>query len=1007
MTQASSSSSIFFTNAIRLVVMSSLLAAHLSLAAEKLDLSTHDSLIQKLESVVSTKDTDTMYKQSQLALRLADLYAERARILSLEKEGKGDQIYKDKIEADRTKAVKIYTHVLPSLKTQEKGRVLLQTAHLHLLMQKQDEAVKIYAGIVKNSAHNKKEVVAVSQIQWADIVFYRGEFEKSSKLFRDSLKINENPQKGYALYRDAWCQYNMGKTKAAQAQMITLLKNKNLFLKPSKTEKNKTMAIDTSFQEEVSRDLATFMARNDIVESDIYALAALSPESARQKNLVYLATELDRTAKKESALKVWAVIGKQEIDFASQLEGQIQITRIQYDLGRKAKLLTEIDRSIALLKGPACTKNTEECSVAQSNLKKILTDWGKAEERAPTTELIIGFGKYTTAFDDAEMSYWTGHASLKRKMFDDAFSAFKKSAHLFSKMDRSDARLARMFEGSLLGAIEAAELSKDASMQLSSFRLYLELNPKGPKRDEIKYQIGHIFYENEDYQQASDLFREIAMDTKAPAHLREKSSELCLDSSVILKNEPQIEADALLFAQAFKVRAPYFLGLWRKAILNQSAKVINNQASSKEQLEAQVVKLDKIAYASWPAGEKKTLIKNKVAIGLRLKNLDIVAKASEQYLGLDGLTVAEKNWALDQAAWVAEMRMDFAGALQLLKQVTPNKSGLAEHHFKIALLMELAHQDPSAEYMKFMSVSKDHDKNQYAAYQLIHFSPAPKKLFSKYGRVLKGNPQLYAAAGVITYEKSADISVANSVLANTSSKSTFEAQILARSMEIKSFEQLQKKLGNTPLSGRSDKLIQKNLVERIKLIKQLEKRSQAAIQKKDTSLQLILLAQVYHENSKLVQDILALPAPKQLDVNQKKFYQEQVQLQVKPYITQAIAVKEKVSEMWDTAIKHSVFKDLYDLSEESNKPGSRLAFSEVEKLKKAAEMSGQSGSPFINFTRERHKVALEATQLQKDISEDPFNFNDIEKFKSLQKALGRGPMVAYLESRLSTRGGRN
>lgn len=70
-------------------------------------------------------------------------------------------------------------------------------------------------------------------------------------------------------------------------------------------------------------------------------------------------------------------------------------------------------------------------------------------------------------------------------------------------------------------------------------------------------------------------------------------------------------------------------------------------------------------------------------------------------------------------------------------------------------------------------------------------------------------------------------------------------------------------------------------------------------------------------------------------------------------------------------------------------------------------MSGQSGSPFINFTRERHKVALEATQLQKDISEDPFNFNDIEKFKSLQKALGRGPMVAYLESRLSKRGGRN
>ena len=112
------------------------------------------------------------------------------------------------------------------------------------------------------------------------------------------------------------------------------------------------MVLDISFLEEVSRDLATFMARNNIVESDIKTLVTLSPDSARQKNLVYLATELDRTAKKESALLVWAIIGKQDVDFASQLEGQIQITRIQYDLGHKAKLLTEIDRSMPMRSTP-------------------------------------------------------------------------------------------------------------------------------------------------------------------------------------------------------------------------------------------------------------------------------------------------------------------------------------------------------------------------------------------------------------------------------------------------------------------------------------------------------------------------------------------------------------------------------------------------------------------------------------------------------------------------------
>ena len=275
-------------------------------------------------------------------------------------------------------------------------------------------------------------------------------------------------------------------------------------------------------------------------------------------------------------------------------------------------------------------------------------------------------------------------------------------------------------------------------------------------------------------------------------------------------------------------------------------------------------------------------------------------------------------------------------------------------------------------------------------------------MFAKYGRSLKSNSTLYASAGVIAYEKSQDYTIARAVLANKPSRATFESQILARSIELKEFDVLAQKIQGTPLTSRSEKTVQKNLMARIKLIKQLEKKSQHAIQKRDSSLQLIYLTQVAHENAKLVQDIMALPIPKQLSAAQKKFYQEQIQLQVKPYLTQAIVVKEKVAQLWDTAIKQSVFKDLHDLSVETDKPGSILARMEIAKLTKAAGLAGLSENPFINFTRERHKVASEATELQKLISEDPFNSKDIEKFTSLQKRLGNGPMVAYLESRSRT-----
>ncbi len=981
-------------------------------ASEKLDLSTHNSLIEKLESVLSSHGSDSMFKNSKLALRLADLYAERARLLSLEKEGKGDVIYKDKILSDRTQAIKIYSQIRSSLKPQEKGRVLLQSAHLHILMQKQDEAVKIYSTILKSSQLHTRETVSIAQIQMGDILFYKGEFERSYKLFKASLVLNENPRKGYALYRAAWCQYNMGKPRIAQAQLAVLLKNKSLFIK------SKSQIIDVSFQEEVSRDLATFMARNDIDKNDIQTLSILSPESSRQKNLVYLATELDRTAKKQSALLVWNVIGKQEIDFISQLEGQIQITRIQYDLGHKDQLLLEIDRSLSLLKSPSCLNRKEykdECTLGRQNLKRILTEWGKSEAGAPSNQLILGFGKYTSNFDDAEMSYWAGHSSLKSKLYPEAFVEFKKASVLFSKMESStDARSHRMFEGSLLGAIEAAENSTEKGLKLSSYRLYLELNPKGSKKDDIKYQIAHLFYESNEYAQSADLFREIAVDTKAPSLLREKSSELCLDSSVLLKNEAQIENDSLSFAKVFKNRTNYFLSISRKSILNQSARVTNGKSSTVAELDAQWKKLDQVAESGWPAHQMKTLIKNKLAISIRLKNLDMVAKSAEQLLGLNNLSKDEENWALDHSAWVAEMRMDFSKALRLLKLVTPKKQALADHHFKLALLIELAHQDPTVEYHKFLSVSKDQEKKQYAVYQLIKYSQTPKKLFIKYAKVLKSNSPLYASAGLITYERTQDFTIARAVLANKPSNVTFESQILARSIELKDFDRLNKKLVAAKLTTGSGKLLQKNLIARFKLIKELEQKSKQAIYKKDSSLQLIYLAQVAYENSRLVKDILGLPVPKQLTSREKKYYQEQLQLQVKPYLTQAIEVKDKVSELWDAAIKKSVFKDLHDLSQETEKPGSILAQFEIARLKKSAEQSGLKESPFINFSKERHKVAAEASKLQKSISEDPFNFNDIEKFKALQKELGSGPMVAYLETRsqeihsgLHSRGGRN
>ncbi len=964
--------------------------------AEKMDIKTHDSLITKLESVVANQKTDSMIQQSQLFYRLADLYSERSRLLSMENEGRGEEIHKTKIASDRKKAVNIYKQITTSLKGDQKDHALLQSAHLYNLMGEPDQAVKIYKDIVKNPKSVEEVTLAQAMVQLGDMWFYKAEYKASEKILKESLTLKENPRKAYAHYRLAWCAYNSGRTLQAKEQLIDLLKNKNLFV-------NKQGHVDNSFKEEVSRDLATFISSNDaITEDDVVSLVTFSPEPARQKNLIFLATELERTGKKKSAVVVWKIIGKQKLSFEDELEGQIRITKIQYDLGAKKQVIAEVEKSIKLLKSSNCPANPE-CGVSQQNLRRVLTEWGTAEQRLPSAELIIAYVKYTEAFKDDEMSSWAGHAALKLKMYSQAYQLFKNSATIIANDSEKlkTPKGQRILEGSLLGAIEAAENIEQVPQRLEAYNLYLSLNPKGAKRFEVRYQIAQSYYKLNQHDKAFSMYYDLAKDEEAPAAIREKSSELSLDTLVLLKQEGEIEKISAEYASVFKSRRDYFLNINRKSVLNQSAKVINNKDETNSALEDQWNKLNKVDTGSWPFEQKKVLVKNKLALALRLQNAEMIVKAADDISKDKRFSVEEINHALNQKAWVYEMKMDFNSAMLVLRDVRPSKNEMPEHFFKLALLSELAKKNPSSHYRNFLEVSKNNSKRQYAIHQLIIYSENPVKAFKQQGLQLKSSPALYLSAGTFVYEKTKDKGLAQRVLANAKNKKGFEYALLSRSLEINNLTQQLLEIKKIRINTVSEKALQRNLGQKIKLLTALDKKAQSYIQRKDNTLQLIALAHVANENKLLADDILSLPTPKKLKGEQVKFYQDQIQQQVRPFLAKSESVRLRAAQLFEESIQKGLFKDIHDLSAQSDKPGAKLAWIELEHLRRSAGLVGISEDPFINFTRERHKVATQAEALQQRIIDNPFNYKDLQEFTLAQKQLGSGAFVAYLEQRLN------
>lgn len=975
--------------------------------AAKLDLKMHNQLIDKLDSVVSLsaeEGKDQMVAKPQILLRLGDLLSERSRMLSVQNGGKGDVENREQIQSDRRRALELYKRAYPALDTETKGRTDLQSAHLHLMLKQKSEAVSFLNKLAATKSSENAVYRAQAIIQLGDLSFAQGDFAQAAKHFLRALDVNENPRVSYTYSRLAWCRLNQGRYAEAERSLIELLSTPALF-------KTANGEIDTPFQEETSRDLATFMARNDVNEDKIQTLIRLSPKNVQQSNLIYLATELDRTSKKRSALMVWAHIDMKAISFMDGVEKQIHIARIQYDLGIKPKTVIEIRKAAVLVSDRRCQKE-EECKVFQQNLRSILTDWGKAEEREPSPELIRGYAEYLAFFEDFEVAYWAGNAATKRKQFIDAYKMYRlasMSQILRKKMEGKPSEHERkIFDGSLLAMIESAESSNDKNLQLEAYQHYLSSNPNGPKAWEVRYQMARLYYDVNKYNESSPLFRQIALSKGAPADLQNKSADLYFDTLAIQKDDAKIESEALIFSQSLTAKREQFHSLYRKSVLNQAAAVLKNQQSSEGALSSQHQKLSQIPLSTWPEADRKKLIRNRLLLAYRLKDLPAVENSSRELLAQKGLTVEEKNEALSTMAWSQEMRFQFRASLATLQRVTPDKKDLADHYFKLALLSELSQKNPTQYYEKVLTLSKGNVQGQFAAHQMVLASSRPARVFTVYYNVLVRNPQLFGSATAYVFEKEPNSSIVRRALGQPSLLRSSEGNLILGAARMNDLKRAQSQFRANPLRG-SDANIKNALNAKVRAMNAMESTVHQGIREKNLTLQFIGLAEVAEANERLARDILAMPLPRGMKPNQREFYQQQVQQQVAPYQNKALAVRAKASELWKQQMEKDYLRDLVTWSEQRSRPGSKMAQQEVALLKYSVQKVGLSTDAFTNFTDQRHKVASEAQDVQERLQKNPFDSRDLQKLKQLQTQLGSGPMVAYLNTRITqpNQGGRN
>lgn len=975
--------------------------AYQARSEEKLDLQMQSDLIVKLESVLQASNTsqtdDQMLEQRTLSLRLADLYSERARLRTTADNGLGKQKYRHQIAQDQNRALVLYKKNLKKSKNDEKAKIQLQMSHLLLQQNKILSARKLLEEVTASKNTLLPALATRAFIQLGDIHFAQSQFSIAERNYQHAQNHDQDSkQKNYVTLKLAWCAFYAGRTSQAFEWVRNALRKSHQ---------------DAAFAEEASHDMATFLAKKGVNKNEIQDLIRLSPGNAVQENLVYLANELDRTAKKSQAILVWAHVDQKNLSPADQVERQIQLAQIQYDLGHSKLVVSEIRKSLSLLQDSRC-QHSPECRVQIRNLKMLLTNWGKAEERNPSHSLLESYQMFTATIDDVELASWAGYASMKIRDYEKANDFFSKViVSPVLRSQQNEPRMQSYFEGALLAKIEAAELAKNNSLLLKNLEAYLALNPHGKKTAEVQYQLAHLRYELGQYEISSPLFRELSLNVSAPMSLRQKAADLYFDTLALQKNDQKIETESLLFAQILTKNSAQFQSLNRKAVLNQSIVVLNSNSSKKTdsslQLKQQLHKLNQLNLQTWPPAERQKILHNMLMMAKQSQDLDQMQTICQQLLLEKKLSLQEKNHALETLAWTYEVRFQFAQAVTTLEKIRLPKPN-SDFLFKLVLLNELAGKKPLTLYRKVLSTSRNNKQKQYASHQLIVSSPVPSAEFQKWNHLLARQPALLESALLYMYEKNPQDLYTRTALKNKLPTQSLGKTLIERSETFKEIAGIQRNIASLrPITG-SQLRMKTALKKQLLTIKKTESLIQKAIQQKDTVLQLHGLSLLHQQNLKLANDIITSTLPKQLQ--DRNAYQAALANKSQYYQNKANAVLVSARKIWMTESFQHELSDLQNLSENTKRPGSRLAKQHLFIITKTAKTLALAKYPNEKFTVQRRNLESKARSLKQELKQNPFDFNSLQELRDLELSLGSGPLVAYLNSRLvdeSKMGGRN
>lgn len=574
-----------------------------------------DEAIEELKKLIPKAPSN---RKSEMIFRLAELYWEKSKFkFGLEmtafdkaytdyndggRQGK-EPTQKDYIresELIKQNALKLYEKVLTEYPTYERNdEVLFYLGYNEYEAGNKKAAVSHYWTLIKQFPQSR--LLPDAYLQLGEHFFNDNNVAKARTAFERALATNAARIYNYALYKLAWCDYNVQEYQAG------IHKLKEVIDKSEKADDAKAVQL----KGEALGDLARFFSYVDEVETAFDYFKKKGGEEIAIRYTTRLGGLFEEQGKWPLEIKTYRMLNEKYAMNTKAPELQSLIVKAYSKLGKKDMVRKEVERLVDLYR-PGTPWYEEQkrkndkasleyaYDLTESNLRDLVTEYhADAQKRQDISTYQLArdiYRKYLDAFSDTESAYqmrfFYAEVLWALKEWKNAAEQYDRTARVkidgkargkYARTAAFDAILAwekiatEGDKGQLLGTTKIDEKANKGAVDRTLTRLRIENLSKDKKYTEegipepelklsqacdlyfdiadqkdkdlpaIKFKAAYLYYKHNHFVEAAQRYNEI-IERWPGDDLSKKSANLILDSLNVQERWEELEK----YARGFK-----------------------------------------------------------------------------------------------------------------------------------------------------------------------------------------------------------------------------------------------------------------------------------------------------------------------------------------------------------------------------------------------------------------------------------------------------------------------